>query len=318
MKLRRSNLEVFGLSFLDVISCAFGAVIMLVLVSKNSLGDQNNDIANIVVLLNALSQAKAVNEELQSQTADKRNALKQDVLILQQAQEKKAAMEKRLTQVEDEIQKSSEDRKVWDDVLESKKRSALDKKESQKVVEVGGIPVDSEYVIFIVDISPSMKEIKDKVSQVIGDILASHPEVKGFQIINADGDYILSNTAGRWRPDTPATRRDMLSLLFNGSSYSDPIGGLEEALSTYARKTSSLSIYVFGDDYNAKAIDGSGRVPYDAVIDRLDRLNTDSTGRRLARVHAIGFRNPPHRYEQYAIFMREVTRRNRGTFIGLP
>lgn len=34
MKLRKKEFDVFNLSFLDVISCGFGAVIILVLISK--------------------------------------------------------------------------------------------------------------------------------------------------------------------------------------------------------------------------------------------------------------------------------------------
>lgn len=34
MKLRKKELDIFNLSFLDIISCGFGAVVMLVLISK--------------------------------------------------------------------------------------------------------------------------------------------------------------------------------------------------------------------------------------------------------------------------------------------
>ena len=36
MKFRKKELEIFNLSFLDIISCGFGAVIILILVSKTS------------------------------------------------------------------------------------------------------------------------------------------------------------------------------------------------------------------------------------------------------------------------------------------
>ena len=36
MKFRKKEFEIFNLSFLDIISCGFGAVIILVLISKTS------------------------------------------------------------------------------------------------------------------------------------------------------------------------------------------------------------------------------------------------------------------------------------------
>lgn len=36
MKLRKREFDIFNLSFLDVISCGFGAVVMLVLISKTN------------------------------------------------------------------------------------------------------------------------------------------------------------------------------------------------------------------------------------------------------------------------------------------
>ncbi len=36
MKLRKKEFEIFNISFLDIISCGFGAVVLLVLISKTA------------------------------------------------------------------------------------------------------------------------------------------------------------------------------------------------------------------------------------------------------------------------------------------
>ncbi|MEC8785346.1 MAG: VWA domain-containing protein, partial [Pseudomonadota bacterium] len=38
-KIQRAPVEVFNIAFLDIISCAFGAVVMLVLLAKNGTED---------------------------------------------------------------------------------------------------------------------------------------------------------------------------------------------------------------------------------------------------------------------------------------
>ena len=72
MKKMRSPIEVFSLSFLDVISCAFGAVVMLILLAKNGEeGDfsQSANVAQITNSITALSQAQTSLESLEAQLA---------------------------------------------------------------------------------------------------------------------------------------------------------------------------------------------------------------------------------------------------------
>ena len=73
----------------------------------------------------------------------------------------------------------------------------------QRDPEVGGIPVDSEYVIFIVDTSGSMMEIWDYVVDVMDRVIDIHPKVKGFQIMNDNGNYLFASTRRQWLPDNP-------------------------------------------------------------------------------------------------------------------
>ena len=72
MKLRKKQFEIFSLSFLDVISCAFGAVIMLILISKTDVdvsvaGQESVSslLAALIGLENSVTQTRQqINAEL--------------------------------------------------------------------------------------------------------------------------------------------------------------------------------------------------------------------------------------------------------------
>ena len=98
--------------------------------------------------------------------------------------------------------------------------------------EVGGIPVDSEYVIFIVDTSGSMNEICDQVIDVINRVLDIHPKVSGIQVMNDNGIYLIDSTRRKWIPDTSRSRESVKRLLELWTSFSNssPVEGLEIAL----------------------------------------------------------------------------------------
>jgi hypothetical protein len=178
--------------------------------------------------------------------------------------------------------------------------------------EVGGIPVDSDYVIFIVDTSGSMQANWGRVSREILNVLSIHPKVTGFQILNDMGKSLVSGYSGRWIPDTPQRRKSVMRV-FGGwadASNSSPVEGIETALKRYAKKGQSMAIYVFGDDYSGSS--------YDPVIAGITKMNRDGqTGQRLAKIHGVGFLSE-HTTRRFAILMRELTRKNGGTFLALP
>ncbi|NOR24340.1 MAG: hypothetical protein GQ542_08085, partial [Desulforhopalus sp.] len=178
--------------------------------------------------------------------------------------------------------------------------------------EVGGIPVDSDYVIFIVDTSGSMQSIWNRVSREILNVLSIHPEVIGFQILNDLGKSLISGYSGRWIPDTPQRRQSVMRVFgsWTDASNSSPVEGIEMALKRYAKPGQSTAIYVFGDDYTGSS--------YDPVIARITKMNRlQPNGQRLAKIHGIGFLSK-YTTGRFAILMRELTKRNGGTFLALP
>jgi hypothetical protein len=313
MKLQRAPLEVFNIAFLDIISCAFGAIVLLVLLAKNGPEGEFFDTAKLSDLIQALSQAEVNAQQQSSMLANKQQRLQQ----LQQAAASSAKQQQALSgdvaAAKDQVQQLASAADGLRNLVESRQRAALQAgNATERDEEVGGIPVDSEYIIFIVDTSGSMQRIWNKVLSTMDDILDNHPRVKGVQVMSDMGSYLVSSSAGKWRKDTPGSRRAILAAMqqWRGRSNSSPVEGLSIALKTYGRKTKSLSIYILGDEYSG----GS----YDPVINALNKLNTDpKTGERLARIHAIGFLSGQSTVK-YSTLMREVTRQNRGTFLALP
>ncbi|MDC0947764.1 hypothetical protein OAS86_00245 [Gammaproteobacteria bacterium] len=313
IKRRRAPLEVFSIAFLDVVSCAFGAIVLIVLLAKNGPQEDFFDVAEMSELSDAVASAQRELEQQQSSLETKQRLLHQLQSASASNAQREQALESDLTAAKNQVEKLTSTAEGLSDIIESRQRAATRQGQALKRdEEVGGIPVDSDYVIFILDTSGSMQRIWRKVLKTMDDILDNHPQVKGIQVMNDMGKYLVPASAGKWRKDTPGSRHAILSALngWRSHSNSSPVEGLTVALRTYAKKTDSLSIYILGDEYSG----GS----YDPVIDTLNTLNTDAkSGKRLARVHAIGFVSGQPTIK-FSTLMREVTRQNRGTFLAMP
>jgi len=319
MRQKRPAGDIFNLSFLDVITCAFGAIIMLLLITRTGNGDPGDSAAarqQLTALNSEEKQVKNLSQQLQTLNDN-----------LQTRLDKNSRLEKlqsdRIDTLKSEDKKSAEtlrDRKGLELVKQSLKiSSTLNKTAPLTDIEVGGIPVNSDYVIFIIDTSGSMTLIWRRVMREIANVLSIHPHVRGFQIMSDNGDYLLDGYAGSWIKDSPTMRKNVISLMQNWNTYSNssPVEGLEKALRVYGHNGDKVSIYIFGDDYTGDS--------FDRVINTLDRLNTDRrTGKPLVKIHGIGF---IHRSgidprlmteRKFSILMREVARRNGGAFVALP
>ncbi len=310
MKPRRENLELFTISFLDIISSAFAAVVLLVLISKPLPGAASVDATAQLLqqVVSAETSVSSLSRELEKQEQELAR-LKQIKASLEASE---ASAKQHLGHKTSELEKLDGDLEGLSLVQSSIKRTSIRPSSSTKRdVEVGGIPVDSDYIIFIVDTSGSMQSIWDRVSREVLNVLKIHPKVKGFQIMNDNGIHLISSYAGKWIPDTPQRRSGVMKVFgsWQSASNSSPVEGLEVALKRYAKKGVSLSIYIFGDDYTGSS--------YDAVIQTLGNLNTNKiTGKKLAKIHAVGFMSN-YATNRFSILMRELTKRNGGSFLAL-
>lgn len=313
MKLNKRQFEIFNLSFLDVISCGFGAVVLLVLISNYSEFTATADGDETLKLLNNVLDAEQVVDDLRGQLDESVALLESKETLLSTFQDNAESLQRSLSAAAAQNQDLQAQSDGLSLVQASLKRSSIRPSTTNtRDDEVGGIPVDSDYVIFIVDTSGSMKDIWGRVSQEIENVINIHPKIKGFQIINDNGAHLISAYQGRWIPDTPKRRASVISLFkgWNSASNSSPVEGLKAALKQYAKPGVSLSIYIFGDDYTGAS--------YDPVIEMLVKMNTNRvSGKRLAKVHGVGFVSG-YSTNRFSILMREVARRNDGTFIALP
>ena len=315
MKDRKRRFEIFSVSFLDIICCGFGAIVLLVLLSKQDVDGGVPDVSKVADLLNSVITA----ESEAAQASDRNQGLRKQIEIQQNRLSIATEMSSDSGQNQSSLEQQLDQKKAELAALQSQADEPIVEIQpgatSEKVVEVGGIPVDAEYIIFIVDTSGSMQVIWHRVIQQIENILDIHPEVHGFQIMNDMGNYLISRYSGKWIPDTPSRRKSVLSRMRNWLSFSNssPMEGITSALRTYVRKTQKLSIYVFGDDYSGPS--------YDDVLNRISSINLNPiTNEPRARIHGIGFLNREliTTNDRFAVLMREVARQNRGAFIALP
>lgn len=313
MKKKKRDFDIFSLSFLDIISCGFGAIVLLVLISNNAEAPSADDRALTGSLLKQVFELETSIEALGAEIDAAGAAERDKELLLARLKEMAEAAAESTRASESAIEEASADMDGLALVKTTLNRATISQDTADvRDTEVGGIPVDSDYVVFIADTSGSMKEIWNRVVSEVENILEIHPRVKGFQILNDNGLHLISAYKGKWIPDTKRRRNNVIDLFrsWNSASNSSPVEGLEVALKQYAKPGNSLSIYILGDDYTGSS--------YDPVINTLMHLNTNRvSGERLAKVHAIGFMSQ-YTTARFAILMREVTRKNGGSFVALP
>lgn len=308
MKVQRAPIEVFNLAFLDIISCAFGAVVMLILLAKNGVNGEFNDAAELSRLIKALSASQQSVAELKGGLSDQVDKLNQAEAQSASNAKKAEALNADIARAQNNVQQLTDQASGLENVKIEQQRAATQAGlERQRDAEVGGIPVDSEYVIFIIDTSGSMSSVAKSLTSTMSEILKNHPTVKGFQVLSDGGSYLIKNTRGQWLEDTPQKRNLVLNLIksFRRNSPSSPVQGIQEALSSYSKYQNSLAMYVLGDDFSGSS--------YDAALNTINSLNKGS-----ARIHAVGFvTGGADEMKRFSTLMREVTRQNNGSFINV-
>ncbi|XOV81551.1 MAG: VWA domain-containing protein [bacterium] len=321
----RRGIEEFSVSFLDVICCGFGAIILLLMITKTVqpvlLEKSNiNMQGQVAQRENALFEIRGQITELRRQVNDEQAELAQKLDQLAELQQQLAIILGQFDNLSEAQQQISTENLQ----LASAKQSLTD--EMQRLLGldfkrdsglVGGIAVDSEYIIFVIDTSGSMQSVAwPQVVRKVSETLAIYPGVKGIQVMNDMGDYMFTRYAGQWIEDTPALRNSIIQTLQTWAPFSNssPVEGITAAINTYYDPDKRISIYVFGDDYTGNSIED--------VVDAVDQVNlADESGRRRVRIHAVGFPvyldQPNARVYRFAALMRELAFRNDGTFVGL-
>jgi len=324
MRNRRRALEEASLSFLDVISCGFGAIVLLLIIAR--VGDPS-------ALEEAEEQLQGSVKEMQEQLFDIRGetVVLNDEFVSRKEQlseltERIARLKVNLASVAVQSTDISNTKVLEEQQLKlalqvlSEEMQRLQPRENVQNQLIGGIPVDSEYIIFVIDTSGSMQMAAwDKLQKEMLNILNIYPTVKGIQVMNDMGQYMFSAYRERWIPDSPEMRRNIIKTLGNWAPFSNssPVEGINAAIQTFYRPGRKISIYTLGDDFSGRSIR--------RVVKAVDSLNQANRGdERLVRIHSIGFpvhfppgRTPSASAIKFAALMRELTYNNGGTFIGL-
>lgn len=289
----RDQDEVFGMSFLDVISCGFAAMVAILTLAKQQP-------ESVVVEPQLPAEATTVidNSSLQ-RIANLRKKIDAENSRSRDLQGRESLLKEELRGLEDEVLSL---RSEGPAESENGSTGTMDSPYD------GGIPVDATHVVFVIDSSGSMKANWGQVTSKVKQLLSIHPQVKAMQVLSDMGDSLISGYDKKWIPDTPSARRNFNQSLANmsGFSNSSPVEGIERALRIYAPKAEKLAIYVLGDDFTGG--------DFESVLASIDRLNTKGTA-RVARIHAIGF--PWGQGDRFATLMREVAYRNNGVYLGL-
>jgi hypothetical protein len=326
MKLRRRDTEVFSLSFMDCVCCGFGAIILLLVLTDV---DQPVVIERARESLNA--QLLKLQEELhviRGDTDELRRELEGRIAELRAERARLARLQGDLTEVRGQFAASRTDAAV-SNIIETELVAAYQEltAEMERLQRqprprraptgtVGGIPVDSEYVIFVIDTSPSMVTNHwESTVGIMNEILDIYPDLKGVQVMNDQGRFMFTDgPPGSWLEDSPRLRQRIRQTLptWRPYSQSNPVPGIETALRIYREAGRRMSIVVIGDEFTGDSMQ--------AAVDRIARLNAPD-GRPQARIHAIGFPEgagmAAFTNVQFSALMRVVTVRNNGTFVGI-
>ena len=322
---KRRNIEAFSLSFLDCICCGFGAIVLLLVLSKiydpkninvhaesvelsQSLKEQLEEIKNEssfvdenlreakLNTVNLLQELEVLNEELNNVRGEYANSLSKPIELDDNEKDLEEAKQK----LSDEIKK-----------LQPDFRRASNE-------AIGGIPVDSEYIIFVIDTSGSMQSKWDWAERKLSEVLDVYPTVKGLQIMNDNGRFMFQQYGKSWLPDTPQLRQSIKNTMRQWAPFSDsdPSDGISYAIQSFWAPDKKISIYVFGDEFQGNSME--------AVLNDIDRINIeDENGDRLVRIHAVGFpysfggSRIPQSSQRFAGLMRLLCERNGGTFVAL-
>lgn len=326
---RRRETEGFGLSFLDVISGGFGAVVMLLVLVKT---------AEPTIVEERAQGLESRAAQLQAQLAQLEQRVGALDPELAAARERRARARRQLARLEEAAAaadaRRAETRRELDAAAVIEQRLAEAKQTLTEEMErlyaegyrrtdsaIGGIPVDSEYIIFIIDTSGSMQRYAwSTLVQKFVETLDVYPEVKGLQVMSDMGNYMFTQYRGQWIPDTPARREVIIERLrtWHPFSNSSPVEGIVQAIRTFYEEDKRISIYVFGDEFTGGSVD--------AVVREVRRINRkDASGNPRVRIHGVGF---PTQFRirnavgvtgvRFAALMRTLAHENGGTFVGLP
>ncbi len=325
MKKQRRQQQEASISFLDVISCGFGAIVLLLIIAKVGepaiLEDAERQLQGSVRdYQERLFEIRGETVILDKRLKSRKQQLSDLTERIARLQEKLASVAQQSSQLSQSQAIEKQNLQLVLQVLTEEMQRLLGPEFEQNNQLVGGIPADSDYIIFVIDTSGSMQSAAwPKVQTEMLNILDVYPQVKGIQVLNDMGQFMFTEFQNQWIPDSSDMRKKITTKLANWAPFSNssPVEGIENAIKVFYQAGRKISIYTLGDDFQGNSIQRVIK-----VIDRLNKANQNED--RLVRIHAIGFPvhlrpgvNPNQSAMRFAALMRELSYNNGGTFIGL-
>ena len=270
----KKTTEVFSMSFLDIMACGFGALVLILLISEfNEIEIIENKYTADLFLT---KQDEVVTKTNQLNDVDRELTSKIKNLI---------SIQDELDKVKSNLNNRANVVQSLTELSQLKQSQIIVKNEDQKApieqVVASGIRIDSRYLIFIIDNSGSMVEGApwSRVVKEIETIIMTFPSLEGFMIMNDTGKTIVGG--GNWVKPTKANRIDAVNKLkrVNAMTNSNPIPAIEKSINIYGRKYDDVGIFIIGDD-----IRESKNV--DSRLLEINRINTKSDGSKYVRINA--------------------------------
>ena len=307
-----------SLSFLDIIACAFGAIVLLVIILPIGEMGQSGDDPKLSARYDGMQTRS---DQLDSEIEAIESELDQALSLLHRLESEfddVASENKRLIESIRQLQEESERLRERRTIVEQSRMKIADEDSNAPLLtDYSGLPVDAEYVAFVIDTSGSMKSqwVWPRLIREFGAILEIYPEVKGFQVLNDQGKYLFGDYRGRWIRDSP-TLRNLAKLKladWRAFSQSNPAPGIYTAIQDLYDDDKRMAVFVFGDDYATSEFGG--------FVDSIDQVVTDrGVAEGTLRIHGVAYRNYYGTASQlnYATLMRELSLRYDGAFLAMP
>lgn len=324
----RQRGEDSNISFLDIICCGFGAIVLLLVIVKPTqpVVIEESPIVldgQVRALQQRLFEIRGQVEYLETELNAKHEQLGEDQRRVAILHSELDLLNSRMASIDDEgagAATEALDLEIALQTLSREVKRLLAGRKSQNDY-IGGIPVDSEYIVFIIDTSGSMFNAAwGRLLREVINTLKIYPRVKGIQVLNDQGQYMFPTYAGEWIPDSASRRTAIIQKLqtWNAFSNSSPVEGITAAIRRFYDKNKKISLYVMGDDFQGRSVR--------RVLDIVKNINeVNRRGETLVRIHAVGF---PVHYDaggraagrsaiRYAALMRALAEQNNGTFVGV-
>ncbi len=327
--IKRRNIEVFSLSFLDCLCCGFGAILLLFILTIGSGPHAAEDEIDVPTL-QAMRQQLAQLEADIAQKAARLNAAINSEQISRERARILSIVQELETQLAD-LRQEYASRKANLSTTQQAAAEATRLLQSFQHEDLPpiGLPADATHVAFVIDTSGSMRnqltrQLHFAVAEQMRELLDSLPAVRSIQFLDTSGNYILGGRSGFWLPDTPGLREQALRQILSYPSYSisDPEPGMRRAIQDLGPQVGAgekMSLFVIGDDFRGST---------QSLLVKLDRLNPrdPNTGKRPISISAVGFPTlvdpfqigAPQGNTRFANIMRETAEAHDGVLILKP